>query len=115
MTETRQARNQKHLTLEPNQSQVDLAAASGEHATLASLFAEELGLVLEVAPRNEADVLRAYESAGVSVRSVGWVTESPQIEISVAGEPGISGGLRWLRPSLIARRKMVMKLLYGKC
>ncbi len=71
--------------------QVDLAAGSGQDSSLAALFAEELGLILEVAPQREAEVIQAYESAGVSVRSIGEVTESSQIDVSVGGQPGVSG------------------------
>ena len=62
-----------------------------EDAALAALFAEELGLMLEVSPQQEQAVLEAYQQAGVPVRVVGSVTADPQVAISVDGQQQITG------------------------
>ena len=72
--------------------QVDLPASSeGDSIHLHALFAEELGLVLEVAPEQEQEVVQAYRTAGLSIESIGKVTTSGRIEIGVAGTSCISG------------------------
>lgn len=73
--------------------QVDLPGPGNqtEDAALAALFAEELGLMLEVSPQQEQAVLEAYQQAGVPVRTVGSVTADPQVAISVDGEQQITG------------------------
>jgi phosphoribosylformylglycinamidine synthase len=68
--------------------QVDLPAG-GE--PLATLFAEELGLLLEVAPEHEAEVLAAYADAGVSATAIGSVSAEAGISIAVGGQQQISG------------------------
>eukprot|EP00891_Asterochloris_glomerata_P009825 jgi/Astpho2/9825/fgenesh1_pm.00149_%23_37_t len=79
--------------------QVDLPGPGNqtEDAALAALFAEELGLMLEVSPQEEQAVLEAYQQAGVPVRTVGSVTADPQVAISVDGEQQITGATAWLR------------------
>ena len=75
--------------------QVDLAGSSdSDH--FGHLFAEELGLVLEVAPENEQQVLEAYRQAGLTATSIGDVTTDTQISISVHGTQQIAGGLAQL-------------------
>lgn len=71
-----------------NHAQVDLPAA-GE--PLAALFAEELGLLLEVAPEHEAEVLAAYADAGVPATVVGSVAADACVSIAVDGQQQISG------------------------
>ena len=73
--------------------QVDLPGPGSqtEDAALAALFAEELGLVLEVSPQHKQAVLEAYQQAGVPVRAVGSVTADPQVAISVDGQQQITG------------------------
>ena len=70
--------------------QVNLAhgAASDQFG---QLFAEELGLVLEVAPEHEEQVVQAYTDAGLAVQAIGTVTQDAQISISVNDELQISG------------------------
>jgi phosphoribosylformylglycinamidine synthase len=68
--------------------QVDLPAAAN---SLATLFAEELGLLLEVAPEHEAEVLAAYADAGVSATAVGSVAADAGVSIAVGGQQHISG------------------------
>lgn len=73
--------------------QVDLPSTSGREngEQLPSLFAEELGLVLEVAPERAEEVAAAYRAAGLRIDSIGETTNSGRIEISVAGSSCISG------------------------
>ncbi len=70
--------------------QVDLACSS-KSDEFSHLFAEELGLVLEVAPENEQQVLEAYTQAGLTAHTIGGVTTDAQISISVHGTQQISG------------------------
>ena len=73
-------------------SQVDLPSPSeGDSSHIEALFAEELGLVLEVAAEKEQEVVEAYRSAGLNIESIGEVTTSGRIEIGVAGTSCISG------------------------
>ena len=58
---------------------------------LAALFAEELGLVLEVDPQHEQAVLEAYSQAGLQPASIGSVAADSSISIAVSGQPAISG------------------------
>ena len=72
--------------------QVDLPTSSLCGSTrLEALFAEELGLVLEVASEKEQEVIQAYRTAGLNIESIGEVTTSDRIEIGVAGTSCISG------------------------
>ncbi|KAL5733183.1 hypothetical protein ACOSQ2_032875 [Xanthoceras sorbifolium] len=50
-----------------------------------TLFAEELGLVLEVSKSNLEIVLEKFHGAGVSAEIIGQVTDSPSIELEVDG------------------------------
>lgn len=76
--------------------QVDLPAAAGggdeaQHGPLGALFAEELGLLLEVAPEQEAGVRAAYQDQGLDAVPIGRVGGGRAVSIAVAGEPCISG------------------------
>lgn len=72
--------------------QVDLLSTSADrNSQLETLFAEELGLILEVASEREQEVVEAYRTAGLSIESIGEVTTSGRIEINVGGESCISG------------------------
>lgn len=75
--------------------EVDLPANSG--GPLAALFAEELGLLLEVAPEHEEEVASAYRSAGLTVSAIGSVAADSSISIAVGGNPHISGTVSQLR------------------
>ena len=73
-------------------AQVDLPAAQGSHhGALAALFAEELGLLLEVAPEHEGAVRSAYEAQGLRAEAIGTVSAGRGVSISVSGQPCISG------------------------
>ena len=75
-----------------NALQVHLPAPAGAHnSQFAALFAEELGLVVEVAADKEEEVLQAYAAAGLTVSNIGRVTSEASISISVDDQPCISG------------------------
>ena len=74
---------------------IDLPAAEG--GDLAALFAEELGLVLEVSPELEAEVVAAYEAAGVPVVAIGSVEAAKEVSVSVAGKEVIADSMPALR------------------
>ena len=61
-------------------------AADSSHGAMAALFAEELGLVLEVAPEHEAAVLAAYAAAGVACARIGATLATADVSIAVAGQ-----------------------------
>lgn len=67
---------------------MDLPAATDPAA---ALFAEELGLLLEVAPEHEAEVLQAYKDASVSAAAIGSVSADAGVSIAVGGQRQISG------------------------
>ncbi len=74
--------------------QVDLPKPEQDSTgALGALFAEELGLVLEVAPEDEEAVQAAYAARGLSAVAVGSVAADRAVSISVGGEPSISGAL----------------------
>ncbi len=58
---------------------------------VAALFAEELGLLLEVAPQQEEAVMKAYADAGVPVTAIGSVAADDAVSIAVGGQQQISG------------------------
>ena len=77
---------------------VDLPApASDPHGPLAALFAEELGLVLEVAPQHEAAVLAAYAAAGVPCAPIGATAAGQAVSLSVGGQQQVAGTTPALR------------------
>ena len=75
------------------QLQVDLPGAESPHNALAALFAEELGLLLEVAPEHEAAVCSAYAAQGLQAAPIGRVSAERGVSVSVGGQPCISGAL----------------------
>lgn len=66
-------------------------AAPEGPAAWGQLFAEELGLVLEVAQQEEAQVVQAYQSAGLSAQAIGSVTSSGNISIRLHGHQHLAG------------------------
>lgn len=70
--------------------QVDLGSG-GAGDQFGQLFAEELGLVLEVAAADEQQVLQAYTDAGLPARVIGTVTADAEISISANDARQISG------------------------
>lgn len=75
---------------------VDLPLPTGGDI-LAALFAEELGLVVEVSPGAEAHVASAYAAAGVPVARLGCVVADGSVDITVGGAAAVSGDLMALR------------------
>lgn len=72
-------------------------AASPELSTYAALFAEELGLVLEVHPDKAALVSSLFNQAGVPCSIIGSVLPEQKVAITVAGEAAVSGNTATLR------------------
>ncbi|KAK3280418.1 hypothetical protein CYMTET_11738 [Cymbomonas tetramitiformis] len=70
---------------------VDLPMGKG--GALAEAFAEELGLVLEVAAEDEEAVLAAFQDAEVPARSIGTVLSEPTLNISIGGESVLEGSM----------------------
>ncbi len=60
--------------------QIDLQTRANE---IPALFSEELGLVFEVRPKNLTIVREIFEKAAVPIQTIGTVTSSPDIQISV--------------------------------
>ncbi len=76
--------------------EVDLPAPDGADP-LAVLFAEELGLLMEVDEGDLDDVLAAFDEAGVPAAEVGRTLDRPEVRISVGGAPAVEGDVRELR------------------
>ena len=72
--------------------QVALPAAADGSDAMAALFAEELGLLLEVDAAAEAAVVDAYRSAGLPVTQLGSGAATGDVSISVGGQEQITGG-----------------------
>ena len=72
---------------------VDAAAVSGCGAgpTLAVLFAEELGLVLEVDEADADDVIARFKDGGVPCSAVGRVSRVREVTLAVGGEVAVAG------------------------
>ncbi|XP_057489366.1 probable phosphoribosylformylglycinamidine synthase, chloroplastic/mitochondrial isoform X2 [Actinidia eriantha] len=62
-----------------------LDLTSGENNVFQMLFAEELGLALEVSKKNLDTVMGKLGSAGISAEIIGQVTAAPMIELMVDG------------------------------
>ncbi|WIA34688.1 hypothetical protein OEZ86_013001 [Tetradesmus obliquus] len=73
------------------------AAASPELAPFAALFAEELGLVLEVSPDNAALASSLFNQAGVPCSIIGKVLPEQTVELHVGGEAVLGGNTTALR------------------
>ena len=71
--------------------EVQLGAPADGSNPMAVLFAEELGLLLEVDASKEAAIMDAYASAGVPVHAVGSTSSSTGCSISVGGQQHITG------------------------
>jgi phosphoribosylformylglycinamidine synthase len=72
-------------------------AASLELASFAALYAEELGLVLEVSPDNAALASSLFNQAGVPCSIIGKVLPEQIVELRVGGEAVLSGNTAALR------------------
>ncbi|MDA0746319.1 MAG: phosphoribosylformylglycinamidine synthase [bacterium] len=64
---------------------------------ITTLFAEELGLALEVAPEDETHVLDAFKKANVPCSSIGVSTEEPTVHIQINGQTALEADVRELR------------------
>ena len=72
---------------------------SGEASAFEALFAEELGLVLEVKAADAEAVIAKYEAAGAKCSVVGSVSKDQSISVSVRNEEVISVDVSTLRDS----------------
>lgn len=79
------------LTEAPGELQVDLKDGPASDQ-FGQLFAEELGLVLEVGAQDEQEVMQAFAQAGLAAQPIGSVTQDAQISISINGTQQIAGG-----------------------
>lgn len=88
-----------HVDLAAPAQAVDYATGvdATQGAALAALFAEELGLVLEVAPERAAAIVDQYKKAGVTATVIGKTTAAKKITMSVNNKPAISGSTVALR------------------
>jgi len=78
---------------------VDVTLPNPTNDAMAALFAEELAIVIEVDPSNVEAVKKAYESAGVTVTSIGKTTADGIASVKVDGAPDavIEGSVADLR------------------
>ncbi|CAM9462984.1 unnamed protein product [Ascophyllum nodosum] len=65
--------------------------------SIATLFAEEVGFVVEVAEDRRSEVMEAYRAAGVKVVDIGKVTDDGQVVVRVGGEEAVRGTTAELR------------------
>ncbi|KAK9795604.1 hypothetical protein WJX73_007566 [Symbiochloris irregularis] len=78
--------------------EVDLPLPAADNtAHMGTLFAEELGLILEVAPTQRSAVLAAYKDAGVLASVIGKVTAEAEVQVNVGGQFELSGSTAYLR------------------
>ena len=75
---------------------VDVPASDGV-GPLAALFAEELGLVMEVDADDLEEVLAAFRRADVPASAIGRTLAGPDVRIAVDGRDVLSGDVRALR------------------
>jgi phosphoribosylformylglycinamidine synthase len=61
------------------------------------LFSEELGLVLEVRPEHEAEVMEAFTNASVPCEAVGTTGSGPEVSVTVNGAEVLRDDMRDLR------------------
>ncbi|MDH3497075.1 MAG: phosphoribosylformylglycinamidine synthase, partial [Gemmatimonadota bacterium] len=76
---------------------LDVNLAAGARDPLAVLFAEELGLVLEVDAADERRVLGAFRRAAVPCESIGSVMADPTVVLRVGGREVLRDDMRELR------------------
>jgi phosphoribosylformylglycinamidine synthase len=75
--------------------EVDLPVTGAD--AIAALFAEELGLVLEVAPEDEERVLDTFDRAGVPCETIGRVVADPVVRVRVSNVEVLADDMRTLR------------------
>jgi phosphoribosylformylglycinamidine synthase len=75
------------------------ASPAAAHSTtpIEALFSEELGLVIEIDPRDEPRVLDAFRRANVPCAMIGNTVEEPTIRILLDGREVLSDDMRDLR------------------
>jgi phosphoribosylformylglycinamidine synthase len=75
----------------------DSDAAAASTGPIAALFAEELGLVIEIDPHDEPRVLDAFRRADVPCAMIGSTVEEPTIRIRMDGNEVLNDDMRDLR------------------
>ncbi|GMH42502.1 hypothetical protein BSKO_10421 [Bryopsis sp. KO-2023] len=75
---------------------VDLAG-KGDNGVFGELFAEELGLVMEVKSEEADAIVAEYKNLGIECNVIGKVTAEKSCSLRVAGEECISGSTTVLR------------------
>ncbi|GAX81039.1 hypothetical protein CEUSTIGMA_g8474.t1 [Chlamydomonas eustigma] len=77
---------------------VDLPSPKADpHGAVASLFAEELGLVLEVKSSEASSIVELYVKAGVPAQVIGKTSSGTSVDISVDGQSQVKGSTPDLR------------------
>ncbi len=76
---------------------VHLPGEPGERSAMATLFAEELGLVLEVADEDLQEVLAVFAGAEVPCVEIGRTVAAPRIEVRVGEATVLADDMRALR------------------
>ena len=76
---------------------IDVDLGTSAHDVLATLFSEELGLVLEVDAAGERHTLDVFRRAGVPCESIGSVTGNRHVRIRCGGSEVLCEDLRDLR------------------
>jgi len=74
---------------------IDVSIPEGE--ALAALFAEELGLVVEVAPEQKTGIVSLFTAAGVPCREIGTTSEQKTIRIICGGAVVLDESMQVLR------------------
>ncbi len=64
---------------------------------ISTLFSEELGLVIEVDPTREADVVNTFQNANVPIATIGHVTSDTAIHVSVNATTVLQANMTDLR------------------
>jgi len=73
------------------------AASESAADAVAALFSEELGLVMEIDPGNEARILDAFRRAEVPCLPIGSTTEEPMVRVLLGGQEVLNEEMRELR------------------
>jgi phosphoribosylformylglycinamidine synthase len=76
---------------------IEVNVPSAERGSIAALFSEELGLVLEVDGAHERRVLERFAGARVPCVTIGRATVAPRIRVSVDGAAALDDDMRDLR------------------
>lgn len=76
---------------------VSLELKSQGHTVFQTLFAEELGLVIEVEKSSLDSVTQKLSGAGITAEVIGWVTSGQTIDLKVDGVTHLNDDVTYLR------------------